>query len=157
MPRTSALPTTSALTSDDFILVVDAPGGSVTTKVITAANAATFFGGVGTSLVDHATPTGTTETIDLAGGNVHRMRWDANVTLSLSNVPATLAHFWLLLYHENTTTSYTVTWWSGIEWNDDATGPTLPAATANGEAFIEFWSFNGGTNWRALHSGNWFP
>ena len=108
------------------------------------------------SMVDHATPTGTTETLDLAVGNVHRVRWDANLTVSLANVPAGFSKFWLWLYHDNTSSTYTLNLWSNVEIGDDAAGFILPASTANAETVIEFWTHNGSA-FRAFQGGNFFP
>jgi hypothetical protein len=106
------------------------------------------------SLVDHATPTGTTETVDLALGNVHRMRWDANLTISVSNVPSGFSRWWLMLYHDNTSSTYTLNLWAGVEYGDDAAGLILPASTANAEVLLEIWSFNG-TSFRIIQGPNY--
>jgi hypothetical protein len=136
---------------------VGADGQVLTANSATSSGLSWAAGGGGSSadsLVDHATPTGTTEALDLATGNVHRVRWDANVTLSLLNVPAGLAHFYLILYHDSSSTAYTVTWWSGIAW--ETTQVSL-SDTPDGIHFFEFWSHNGGTTWVGLHGPKGSP
>ena len=43
MPKITAFSAATALTDDDLLVTVDAPGGSAATKKITAANAALYF------------------------------------------------------------------------------------------------------------------
>jgi hypothetical protein len=112
----------------------------------------------GWSLVEHGAPTGTTETIDLASGNYHRMQHDANLVLSLSNVPAGLVTFRLKLYRAASgTVAYTLTLFSGVKFVDGATTLILPNAQPNAYLLAEFVSENGGSTWDCLHFGNFYP
>jgi hypothetical protein len=51
MPKISALTASTALTADDYLVLVDDPAGTPTTKRITAANAATYFGSATAEIV----------------------------------------------------------------------------------------------------------
>lgn len=64
MPKISELTTTSTITDDDYLVLVDSPGGTAATKKITAANAATYFSAAASfgSRYNVVTPTGVAAT-----------------------------------------------------------------------------------------------
>jgi hypothetical protein len=113
----------------------------------------TVWAVAGESLSDHATPTGSTETIDLTVNRVHRVRWDANVTFTFSNAPAGWSAFKLIFYHEASTTNYTVTWPASVEWDGGVTPFLANSNVSGGVATFEFWSHDGGTTFYGHHGG----
>jgi hypothetical protein len=78
VPKISALTAATALTDDDLLVLVDAPGGSAATKKITAANAATYFGNGATEIVAALSD----ETTTLTTGTKLTMRMPYDMTLT---------------------------------------------------------------------------
>lgn len=109
-------------------------------------------GGLTITEVNHSTPTGTTETIDLSAGNFHRMQHDADLTLTLSNIPAGRSIFWMELYRENNTTERALVWFANAK-HDGGVVPYL-APGANYIHSFECWVYNGGTHILVHHGGS---
>jgi len=79
VPKISQLAAIAALSNDDYLLVVDTPGGAATTRRITAANAATFFG-TGDQVIEYAI---SPEDVDATSGTskvVVRAPYDLTLT-----------------------------------------------------------------------------
>ena len=75
---------------------------------------------------------GSTVTFDLSSGKIQQVTLGGNRTLALSNDNNGQA-FTLMLIQDGTG-SRTVTWFSGIKWQDN-TAPTLATAASNYDVF----------------------
>ena len=80
--------------------------------------------------------------IDVASGSHFSKVVTANVSLTLTNVPAagTVASFILELTNGG---AFTVTWWANIKW----AGGTAPTLTAAGRDVVGFYTNDGGATW----------
>lgn len=83
--------------------------------------------------------------IDLATGNLFTKTISGNTTFTVANTPATgtVAAFILELTNGG---SATVTWWSGMKWDDGL----APALTAAGRDVLGFYTHDGGTTWTGV-------
>jgi len=83
--------------------------------------------------------------IDLSLGNYYSKTISGTTTFTVSNTPAsgTASAFVLELTNGG---SATVTWWAGVKW---AYG-TAPVLTLSGVDVLAFYTFDGGTTWRAF-------
>lgn len=96
--------------------------------------------------------TGSTETVDLALGNVHDLTLDANCTLTLTGALNGKACSVSLLLRQDGIGSRTVTWPGSVTW-PAGTAPTL--ATAAGSVdFVVLLTIDGGTIWYGFHVGS---
>jgi hypothetical protein len=86
--------------------------------------------------------------IDQSAGRVFTKTISGNVTLTVSNTPATgnVGCFILGLTNAG---AYTITWWSGVK---DPSG-TVPTLTASGTDYLGFLTFDGGTTWNRFVVG----
>ena len=102
---------------------------------------------------DHGN-TGTTETVNLADGNVHRVVLDANCTFTFSGATSGRAASFTLIVVQDGTGSRTVTWPASAVWagGDE---PTLSSA-ANAVDILSFMSVDGGTTWFGFVAGQAF-
>jgi len=75
---------------------------------------------------------GATVTFDLDEGAKQRLILTGNATLALSNVSA--AKVFLIRLTQDATGGRTVTWWSGISW-DDGVAPTLSTGANKTDVF----------------------
>jgi hypothetical protein len=85
MPKISALTAATTLTADDYLVLVDDPAGTPTTKRITAANAAEYFGSGTPQPLEYAL---SDETTALVAGTLLVAR--APYELTLTDVRASL-------------------------------------------------------------------
>lgn len=87
--------------------------------------------------------------IDVASGNYFTRTLSATTTFSVSNVPAsgTVASFILDLTNGG---SYTINWWSGIDWVNGVAPELTPSI---GRDILGFFTHDGGTNWTGLVLG----
>lgn len=83
--------------------------------------------------------------IDVASGSHFSKVVTANVSLTLTNVPAagTVASFILELTNGG---AFTVTWWANIKW----AGGTAPTLTAAGRDVVGFYTKDGGATWTGM-------
>ena len=86
--------------------------------------------------------------IDLSTGSLFVKTISANVTFTVSNVPATgtVASF---IFDLTNAGAYTITWFSGIKW---ASG-TAPSLTSSGRDILGFFTYDGGSTWAGLVLG----
>ncbi len=94
---------------------------------------------------------GSTETIDLTNGNVHRIVLDANCTLTFSGTAASVACSFTLIVVQDGTGSRTITWPASVDW-PAATAPTLSTG-ANDVDILVFLTVDNGTTWYGFVSG----
>jgi hypothetical protein len=98
---------------------------------------------------------GTTETIDLEGGNVHSGTMDDNCTFTFSNPSATgKACSFTLILTQDATGSRTATWPAAVKW-PGGTAPTLSTG-ANDVDVLAFFTLDAGTIWRGVVCGQDF-
>jgi hypothetical protein len=87
--------------------------------------------------------------IDCSLGNFFTKTIAANSTFTVSNVPASRAYaFTLEVVH----TSGTITWFSGVQWPNNNTAPTL---TTDKVHLFTFVTDDGGTTWRGASQINY--
>lgn len=99
--------------------------------------------------------TGSTETIDLEGGNVHTATLDANCTFTFSNPTASGdACSFTLILKQDATGSRAVTWPASVDWAGGV-APTLSTA-ANAVDILGFTTVDGGVTWYGFVGGKAF-
>jgi len=86
--------------------------------------------------------------IDLAVGNYFTKTISTTTTFTVSNVATTGAVSAFVLELTNGGAA-TVNWFSGVTWN----GATAPTLTASGVDVLAFFTYDGGTTWRAFVLG----
>lgn len=98
------------------------------------------------TFVDHGTDDGSV-TIDLSAANVHRLAPDNNITITLSNPPASgSAGFVLLEIYDGGDETWT--WPTSVDWS----GGSAPSfSSTNGVDLVMFYTRDGGTNWYGSH------
>ena len=89
-----------------------------------------------------------TQAFDLTTGNVFTATATGNVTLSVTNVPATGTCASLSLVAINFG-AHTITWPTGTKW----AGGTAPTLTTSGTDILTFFTVNGGTTWYGSLAG----
>ena len=126
--------------------------GRATTDTLTNK---TLQSGVYTSVVDQTgsvrggVTTVAALNIDCSLGNFFTKTIAANSTLTVSNVPASRAYaFTLEVVH----TSGTITWFSGVQWPNNNTAPTLTTGKVHLFTFV---TDDGGTTWRGASQINY--
>lgn len=149
MPKITELAASTVLTADDLLVLVDAPGGSAAAKKITAANARNYFGG--SELYQSHGNTGSTETIDLASGAVHRIVLDDNCTLTFTGAAADVAYSFTLIVVQDGGGGNTITWPASVDW-PGAAAPTLSSGGGDVDVFT-FLTTDGGTIWLGFTAG----
>lgn len=92
---------------------------------------------------------GTTITFDMNSGNYHQVTLGGNRTLAVSNVGTPQA--FVVQLKQDGTGSRTVTWWSGILWNQGST-PTLTTTAAKTDIFG--FIYDGTTYWGSVIQQN---
>jgi hypothetical protein len=105
----------------------------------------------GQDVINVVMASGSTETLDLADGNVHDVTLTANCTISLAGAVAGVACYMSVLLRQDGTGSRTVTWPASVEWVGGA-APTLQTV-ANAWDWVQLVSLDGGTVWFAAHGG----
>jgi lysophospholipase L1-like esterase len=98
--------------------------------------------------------TGTTETIDLANGNVHRCVLDNNCTFTFTGATNVEGCSFSLILVQDATGSRTATWPASVKWAAGA-APTLSTA-ANARDRLVFMTEDGGTTWDGALVGKGF-
>lgn len=93
--------------------------------------------------------TSTTETIDLAQGNVHTATLDANCTFTFTGATNGKSCSFTLRLTQDGTGSRTATWPASVAWPGAST-PTLATAAASVDEFV-FETGDGGTTWFGHH------
>ena len=126
--------------------------GRATTDTLTNK---TLQSGVYTSVVDQTgsvrggVTTVAALNIDCSLGNFFTKTIAANSTFTVSNVPASRAYaFTLEVVH----TSGTITWFSGVQWPNNNTAPTLTTGKVHLFTFV---TDDGGTTWRGASQINY--
>jgi hypothetical protein len=94
---------------------------------------------------------GTTETLNLADGNVHDVTLDDNCTFTFSGTAASVACGFTLILRQDGTGSRTVTWPASVDW-PGGTAPTL-TTTASAVDVFTFLTVDNGTTWLAFVAG----
>lgn len=94
---------------------------------------------------------GTTETIDLANGNVHDVTLTDNCTFTFTGSAASVACGFTLILRQDGTGSRTATWPASVDW-PSATAPTLSAG-ANDVDVLTFLTVDNGTTWLGFVAG----
>ena len=105
----------------------------------------------GKDVVNTVAASGSTETLDLATGNVHDVTLTANCTLTLTGATTGKGCSITLLLRQDGTGSRTVTWPGSVVW-PDATPPTLSTAAGSVDVFTLF-TLDGGTVWFGFQAG----
>lgn len=118
----------------------------------TQANAlyATVTGG-GVETVSTVAATGSTETLDLANGNVHDITLDANCTLTLTGSTASKACSMTIIVRQDGTGSRTLTWPASVKW-PGSTAPTLSTGASKVDV-ITLVTVDNGTTWLGFTAG----
>lgn len=88
---------------------------------------------------------GSTETIDLANGNVHDITLTENCTFTFTSPDTGFARSFTLLLRQDTTGSRLATWPASVYW-PGGSAPTL-ATTAYYTDWIDFITVDGGSHW----------
>jgi len=100
------------------------------------------------------TPTGTTQTVNTATGNVFTLDLGSasgNVTLTFSNPPTSGTAYGMTLKVIQASTARTITWPTSVDW-PAATAPTLTATNDGVDVFV-FYTHDGGTTWHGFTAG----
>jgi hypothetical protein len=107
--------------------------------------------GGGKEVVNTVAASGSTETLDLADGNVHDVTLTANCTLTLTGATAGTACGMTIVARQDGTGGRTLTWPGSVAWVGGS-APTLQTA-ANAVDIIALLTLDGGTSWFGIHSG----
>ncbi len=96
---------------------------------------------------------GTTYTIDLTAGNVHKITLTGSCTFTFSNPPTsgTGGSLSLILIQDGTG-SRTATWPASVKWAG-GTAPTLTTTATTGTDILTFITTDGGTIWYGFAGG----
>jgi len=95
---------------------------------------------------------GATHTVDLSGGNVHRIDLEAAVTTLTFTNPQAGAHSFTLIIDQDDPVR-AVTWPASVDWND-GTAPDISVASA--VYILTFITTDSGTTWLGFLSGGEF-
>lgn len=95
--------------------------------------------------------TSTTETLDLANGDVHGITLDANCTLTLSGATSGKACAMTVIVTQDGTGGWTLTWPASVKW-PAGTAPTLTGTAGSVDAFTLL-TIDGGTTWYGVTAG----
>ena len=153
----------TATNGTSFVLASGAASGDVveavtvasltTADTVTVSTAQTISGRktFSASIVENRSALGnitSTATIDLSLANVYTATVTGNVTMSVSNVPASGSSVSFTLDLTNGG-AFTITWWTNMKW----AGGTAPTLTAAGRDVLGFFTHDGGTTWTGLVLG----
>lgn len=87
---------------------------------------------------------GSTETVDLALGNIHSLTLDSDLTLSITGFTASVGCWFTLDFVQNGTGGWDVTWPASFDWG--AAGiPAIPATAGAGFSIFGYSIDNGTT------------
>lgn len=112
---------------------------TATTKAAEASASATI------AAAPPATNLASGNSIDCSAGEVFYKTVTGNTTFSRTNVKPSGQVTNIILELTNGG-NYTVTWWSGIKWQQGA----APILTSGGTDILGFYSYDGGTTWRGV-------
>ena len=167
--QTNGYPVTTLWTQVDD---VDEPTTIVGTWLLVDSDAAgeavwVEFGGGGHDDTDHdaflttidgeghtvntVAASGTTETLDLANGNLHDVTLTDDCEFTFAGATNGVGCYLTLILRQDGTGSRTVTWPGSVEW-PDGEAPVLSTA-ANAVDILSFLSRDGGTTWFGAFSG----
>lgn len=90
-------------------------------------------------------------TLNLAAGNVHRVRLTGNVTFTFSGATSGKACSLTLILVQDATGSRTITWPASVDW-EAAAAPVLSTG-ANAVDILTFITVDGGTIWYGFFAG----
>jgi photosystem II stability/assembly factor-like uncharacterized protein len=110
---------------------------TLTNKTITGEKETRVAGGTGGSYA-----------VDLATGNYFTRTFNANATISLSNVPAT-GTAQAFVFDITNAGAFTITWFANLKWP----GGAAPTLTASGRDVLIFFTHDNGTTWNGFVSG----
>lgn len=127
----------------------DATPDPYTPTIITGDFVTTSDGGG--EVINTVASSGSTETLDLADGNVHDVTLTANCTFTFAAVDATRARSFTLLLRQDGTGGRDVTWPGSVVWAGGS-APTLDT-TASTTAVLTFFTLDGGTSWYGFAAG----
>lgn len=99
----------------------------------------------GVEKVSTVAASGSTETLNLANGNIHDVTLDANCTFTFSGTTASKGCSFTLILRQDGTGSRTVTWPASVDWAGGA-APTL-STPASSVDILTFFTINNGTTW----------
>jgi hypothetical protein len=133
------------LTSTDVQSAIEEIAAGVLGDYLTAAD------GEGHT-VNTVAASGTTETLDLASGNLHDVTLTDNCTFTFAGATAGVGCYLTLILRQDGTGSRTVTWPAEVEW-PGGVAPTLSDG-ANEVDVLSFLSNDGGTTWFGLMAGS---
>lgn len=105
----------------------------------------------GREVVSTVAAAGTTETLNLANGNVFDITLDEPVTFTFSGSTSGKACSFTLILRQDATGTNTVTWPASVDW----AGGTAPTVTTTGNAvdIYTFLTVNNGTTWYGFQAG----
>jgi hypothetical protein len=118
------------------------------------ANAGVTKTGGGKETVFTNALSGTTETLNLASGNVFDITLSANCTFTFTGSTSGVSCSLLLILRQDATGSRTATWPAAVDW-PGGTSPTL-TTTANAVNILSFFTVNGGAQWFGVVCGTGF-
>lgn len=102
-------------------------------------------------VVNTVASSGTTETLDLATGNIHDVTLTDNCTFTFAGATNGVGCYLTLILRQDSTGGRTVTWPASVAW-PDATAPTLSTA-ANDVSILSFLTRDGGVTWFGAFQG----
>jgi hypothetical protein len=94
---------------------------------------------------------GTTETLNLADGNVHDVTLDDDCTFTFSGTVASVACGFTLVLRQDATGSRLVTWPASVDW-PGGSAPTLSTGANDVDVFT-FLTIDNGTTWFGFVAG----
>ncbi|HUW17391.1 MAG TPA: hypothetical protein VMW94_09965, partial [Actinomycetes bacterium] len=105
----------------------------------------------GKEVISTVAAAGATETLDLAGGNVHDITLDADCTFNFTGATASVACSFTLVLRQDGTGGWTTTWPASIVWAG-GTAPVLDT-TLSTVSVLTFFTLDGGTVWYGFSTG----
>jgi hypothetical protein len=105
----------------------------------------------GKEVISVVAASGTTETLDLADGNVHDVTLTDDCTLTLTGATNGVACHMSVLLRQGASPPHLVTWPGSVEWVGGS-APTLQTAL-NAWDWVALVTLDGGTTWYAQHAG----
>lgn len=97
---------------------------------------------------------GTTETLDLANGNVHDVTLDDDCTLTFTGTVASVACGFTLILRQDGTGGHAVTWPASVDW-PGGTAPTVSDGASDVDV-LTFVTVDNGTTWLGFTAGQDF-
>lgn len=97
---------------------------------------------------------GSSETLNLADGNVFDVTMDTDVTFTFSGSAASVACAFTLILRQDGSGGHTPTWPASVDW-PGGTGPTV-TSTASAVDVFTFITVDNGTTWLGFTAGQAF-